>query len=311
VLLALGLLAGGAVVLYVGAEAAVRGAAGLARAAGIPAFVLGALLFGTDLEGLGTAVVAAGRGQTSIAAGEIFGSILFVFSAAFGVAALLARKPIPSPGPPMVLAPALPLLAASVVIFDSVVARWEGALLLLLFGLYVWFVVREGRAAVRRRTEEIEREAGQGARSRAVQAGFALGGLALLYTGATLLVAGAERLVLATDLLTGFVGAAILGALVSLDEVLLEVLPVRRGTPELATGNLFGTLAAFTTGVLGLAALVRPLQVDGAGSLALLGAAVLYAVVGTTFLSRDRVGKVVGAVVILAYAGWLFVASAI
>jgi cation:H+ antiporter len=311
VLLALGLLAGGAVVLYVGAEAAVRGAGGLARAAGIPAFVLGALLFGTDLEGLGTAVVAAGRGQTSIAAGEIFGSILFVFSAAFGVAALLSRKPIPSPGAAMVLAPALPLLAASVVIFDSVVARWEGALLLLLFGLYVWFVVREGRAAVRRRTEEIEREAAEGPRSGSVQAAFAVGGLVLLYTGATVLVAGAERLVLRTELLSGLVGAAILGALVSLDEVLLEVLPVRRGNPELATGNLFGTLAAFTTGVLGVAALVRPLVVDGAGSLALLGAAVLYAVIGTTFLARDRVGKVVGAVVILAYAGWLFVASAI
>lgn len=308
-LLALGLLAGGAVVLYIGAEASIRGAAGLARAAGIPAFVLGALLFGTDLEGLGTAVVAAGRGQTSIAAGEIFGSILFVFSAAFGVAALLSRKPIPSPGMAMVLAPALPLLAASVVIFDSVVARWEGVLLMLLFGLYVWFVVREGRAAVDRRSEEIEREAGEGPRSRPIQAAFVVGGLVLLYTGATVLVAGAERLVLRTDLLTGFVGAAILGALVSLDEVLLEVLPVRRGNPELATGNLFGTLAAFTTGVLGLTALVRPLHVDGAGSLALLGAAVLYAVVGTTFLARDRVGKVVGAVVILAYAGWLIAAA--
>ena len=310
-LLALGLLAGGTSVLYIGAEAAVRGAAGLARTAGIPMFVLGALLFGTDLEGLGTAVVAAGRGQTSIAAGEIFGSILFVFSAAFGVAVLLSRRPVPSPGTAMVLAPSLPLLAASVAIFDGVVARWEGILLLVLFGLYVWFVVREGRAAVRRRTEEIEREAGEAPGSRGVQAAFTVGGLALLYVGATVLVAGAERLVLETDLLTGFVGAAILGALVSVDEVLLEVLPIRRGTPDLATGNLFGTLAAFTTGVLGVAAVVRPLQVDGAGSLALLGVALLYAVVGTTFLARERVGKVVGLTVLVVYAAWVLVASAV
>lgn len=310
-LLALGLLAGGTAVLYIGAEAAVRGAAGLARTAGIPAFVLGALLFGTDLEGLGTAVVAAGRGQTSIAAGEIFGSILFVFSAAFGVAVLLSGRPVPSPGTAMVLAPSLPLLAASVAIFDGVVARWEGILLVVLFGLYVWFVVREGRAAVRRRTEEIEREAGEAPRSRGVQAAFTVGGLALLYVGATVLVAGAERLVLETDLLTGFVGAAILGALVSVDEVLLEVLPIRRGTPDLATGNLFGSLAAFTTGVLGLAAIVRPLQVDGAGSLALLGVALLYAIVGTTFLARERVGKVVGLTVLVVYAAWILVASAV
>jgi cation:H+ antiporter len=312
VLLALGLLALGAVVLYLGAEGAVRGAAGLARAAGIPAFVLGALLFGTDLEGLGTAVVASARGQTSVAAGEVFGSILFVWGAAFGVAALLARKPIPSPGTAMVLAPALPLLAASLsVAIDSTVARWEGAVLLLLFALYVWFVVREGRAAVGRRAEEIEREAGEGPRSRGVQAALAVGGLALLYVGATVLVAGAERLVLQTGLLTGFVGAAILGALVSLDEVLLEVLPVRRGTPDLATGNLFGTMAAFTSGVLGLAAVVRPLTVDGPGALALLGAAVLYAVVGTAFLARERVGKMIGVTVLLVYGGWLFAASTV
>jgi cation:H+ antiporter len=114
-----------------------------------------------------------------------------------------------------------------------------------------------------------------------------------------------------TDLLAGFVGAAILGALVSLDEVFLEVLPVRRGKPDLATGNLFGTLAAFTTGVLGVAALVRPLEVDGAGALALLGVAVLYALVGTTFLRRERVGKVVGLSVLLVYVAWVVLASAV
>jgi cation:H+ antiporter len=311
VLLALGLLAGGAVILYLGAEAAVRGTAGLARTAGTPLFVLGALLFGIDLEGLGAAVVAAGRGQTALASGEIFGSILFVWSAAFGLALLLSRGPVPSPGQPMVLAPAIPLGAAAVVVFDSAVARWEGALLLVIFGLYVWFVVREGRAALRRRSEEIEREAGEGPRSRGIQASFAIGGLTLLYVGATVMVAGAERLAIETDLLAGFIGAAILGALVSLDEVFLEVLPIRRAAPDLATGNLFGTLAAFTTGVLGVASLVRPLQVDGAGALALLGVAVLYAMVGTTFLWRGRVGKVVGLLVLLVYAAWILLASAV
>jgi cation:H+ antiporter len=311
VLTALGLLAGGAAILYVGAEAAVRGTAGLARTAGISLFVLGALLFGTDLEGLGAAVVAAGRGQTAMASGEIFGSILFVWSVAFGLAVLLSRGPVPTPGQPMILAPAIPLAAAAIVVFDGTVARWEGVGLLVMFGLYVWFVVREGRAAVRRRAEEIGQEAAEGPRPGGVQAALALGGLAVLYVGATVIVAGAERLAAETDLLAGFVGAAILGALVSLDEVFLELLPIRRGAPDLATGNLFGTLGAFTTGVLGMAALVRPLEVDGAGALALLGVAVLYALVGTTFLRRQRVGKVVGLSVLLLYGAWVVLASAV
>jgi len=91
--------------------------------------------------------------------------------------------------------------------------------------------------------------------------------------------------------------------------VLLEVLPIRRGMPELATGNLFGTLAAFTTGVLGLAALVRPLVVDSAAASAFIAATVLYAIVATVFLARGRAGKLTGVTVLLAYALWIVWAS--
>jgi cation:H+ antiporter len=124
-----------------------------------------------------------------------------------------------------------------------------------------------------------------------------------------LLVAGGGRLVDLTALSAGFVGAAVVGILVSLDEVLLEVIPIRRGDPALATGNLFGTLAAFTTGVPGLAALVRPLILDGAAAAAYLAAALLYFVVGTWFLVRGRAGRLLGATVLLLYAAWLALAS--
>src|SRR2546426_278604 len=60
-LLAVLLLIAGAVVLIAGAESAIRGTSRLAISRGIPAFVLGALLFGIDLEGL-SAVLAEGRG---------------------------------------------------------------------------------------------------------------------------------------------------------------------------------------------------------------------------------------------------------
>ncbi|MGH2696110.1 MAG: calcium/sodium antiporter, partial [Actinomycetota bacterium] len=78
-----------------------------------------------------------------------------------------------------------------------------------------------------------------------------------------------------------------------------------RGAPELATGNLFGTLAAFTTGVLGLAALVRPLEIDAPGSVAFTGVAALYAVVATVFLARGRAGRLLGGFVLASYAAWL------
>jgi cation:H+ antiporter len=309
-LLALGLLAGGALLLYLGAEAAVRGAAGFARTVGIPAFVLGALLFGIDPEGLGTAVVASARGQPSIAAGEIFGTILFLYSAAFGGALLVSRKPVEAPSPLMILAPAAHLVIAALVISDRIVSRLEAGLLLVAYAAYVALVVEEGRM-LRARAEEIQKEAEEAPRSRWVLGGFAVGGLALVYVGATVLVEGGTRLLEATGLEAGFVGAAVIGVLVSLDEVLLEVLPIRRGTPDLATGNLFGTVAAFCSGVLGIAALVRPLELDSAVLLAFLGAAVLYAIVATVFLARGRAWKGLGLVVLGVYAVWLVSAGSL
>lgn len=307
-LAALGLLALGGALLYAGAESAVRGAASFARAAGIPAFVLGALLFGIDLEGLGTAVGASAGGEPALAAGEIFGTILFLFGAAFASALILARQPLPGPDPQMVLAPAIPLLAAALVIADRFVGRLEAGLLLGIYAGYVALVVREGRLA-RARGAELEREAGEGTRSRLVLIAMTAGGLLLLSAGSALAVSGATRFASTTRLSEGFVGAVVLGILVSLDEVLLSVLPARRGAPELATGNLLGTLAAFSSGVLGVAALVRPLDVDSASALAFLGSASLYAVVATVFLSRGRAGRAVGVFALAFYAAWLLTAA--
>ena len=120
------LLLGGAAVLTAGAEAAIRGASRFAQAHRISPFVLGALLFGLDLESLGAALVAAGRGQTSIAAGEAFGTIVFLFSAAFGAALLVSRKPVPAPSLEMVLLPALALATGAMTLSDHVVTRLEG-----------------------------------------------------------------------------------------------------------------------------------------------------------------------------------------
>jgi cation:H+ antiporter len=309
-LLALLLLAAGTVLVAAGAEAAVRGAARFALATGVPAFVLGALLFGIDFEGTAGSLVAAGRGQTALAAGEAYGTVIFLFSAAFGVALLVSRKPVASPSPLMVIAPALTLVASALVLEDRFVSRPEGAFLILVYAGYVTIVIAD-QSAVQNRATRLEEEASEvrgGARRAAI---VAVVGLAALFGGAWLLVAGGIRILARTGLEAGFVGAAIVATLASLDEVLLEVLPIRRGRPDLATGNLLGTLAAFTSFVPGLAALVRPLQVDGAGAVAFIAAAALYTLVAMSLLVRQRAWRILGLVTVAAYAAWLVYAASL
>jgi cation:H+ antiporter len=251
-------------------------------------------------------LVATGRGQTAIAAGEAFGTILFLFSAAFGAALIVSRKPIPAPSQEMVLLPALALVTGAMALSDDVIGRLEGGGLLGIYLVYVGAVIWEGRAA-RMRAEKIEREAAEGPRLPATV--LLVAGLGLVFLGATALVEGGVRILDRTSLAAGFIGAALLGSLASLDEVLLEVLPVLRGMPQLATGNLFGTVAAFATGVLGLAALVRPVEIDSAASSAFIAASILYTVVAVAFLVRGRAGKLVGLVVLAVYALWLLFAA--
>jgi cation:H+ antiporter len=152
---------------------------------------------------------------------------------------------------------------------------------------------------------ELEHEASEieGGRGRA--AVVALVGLAAVYGGAWVLVQGGIRILSRTGLTAGFVGAAIVGTLSALDEVFLEVLPVLRGSPELATGNLFGTVAAFSTVVLGLAALVHPLTLDNAAEMSFLAGTALYAIVATVFLARGSLPKPVAFVLLACYVAWL------
>jgi cation:H+ antiporter len=310
VVIAILFLAAGAALLFFGAEMAIRGAGALAVAAGIPLFAIGALLFGIDLEGLGTAVVAAGRGQTAVAAGEIFGTVAFLFTAAFGAGLILAPRPVRSPPAEHVLLPSAGLFTIAIAARDAYIGRIEGALLLGLYAVYVIYVVFDHRLAAPR-LAEVQREAGEGPRSRGPALGLTLAGLGIVAVGATALVEGGIRILARTTLAPGFVGAAVIGVLASLDEVLLCVLPIRRGQEDLATGNLFGTLAAFTTGVVGIAALVRPLALDGGALAALVFAGVVYALVAATFMWRGRAGRVLGFTLIVAYGLWLALASKI
>jgi len=163
-------------------------------------------------------------------------------------------------------------------------------------------VIRDGRA-LRARGEIIEREAEEGPRIPSWL--LLVGGLGLVYLGANLLLDGGVRVLHRTGLSAGFVGAAIIGGLAAADEVLLETLPVLRGMPEMATGNLFGTVDAFSTTVIGLAALVHPLAVDSAATSAFLAAAVLYTIVAVAFLARGQAGRLVGLLVLAAYGLWL------
>jgi cation:H+ antiporter len=309
VLTAVLLVLSGAVVLTAGAGAAVRGVTRFARAHGISSFVLGAVLFGIHLGSLGATLVASGKDQPALAAGTAMGTMAFLLGVGFGLALLVSKRPVEAPAPMMTLLPLAALALAALALRDLQVSRGEGVVLVGAYLAYLVTILRRADdGTVRALAEEADREASE--RFPRLPGWFlALGGLGLVFIGATLLVDGGVRILAHSGLTAGFVGSAIIGSLAAADGVLLGVTPVRRGAFELATGDLLGTVAAFSTAALGLAALIHPVVLAGSAvSVALMAVAVLYTVVATAFLARGRAGKVVGASLVVLFAAWLAIA---
>ena len=97
---ALWLTGGGLVLLVVGAQLTVTYAVSLAEALGVPGVVIGLTLvaLGTSLPELATTVMAASRGLTSMAVGNVVGSNIFNLLFVLGTTATIRPVEIPSGG---------------------------------------------------------------------------------------------------------------------------------------------------------------------------------------------------------------------
>lgn len=142
------LIAGGVVLLVVGSEVLVRGAVALARAAGMTERVIGLTIVsvGTSAPELATSLVAARRGQSDIALGNVIGSNIFNVLAIIGTTAIVRPLPVSDA---MLGSDIWWMLATSLVLFPMmrsrfVIGRFEGGTLLAAYAVYVALLVRGG-----------------------------------------------------------------------------------------------------------------------------------------------------------------------
>lgn len=123
-----------------GAIALVDGATGIARAYGVPEAVIGLTLVavGTSLPELATTVMAARRGQSDVALGNILGSGIFNILGILGTTALFAKLPIESsllPDIGVMLATTAVLIG--LLFWRRAISRASGLAFLLLYAVYM------------------------------------------------------------------------------------------------------------------------------------------------------------------------------
>ena len=305
---ALGFFALGLVLLALGGDSIVKGAAGVAQRFGASPFVAGLLLvaFGTSLPELAVNARAVWSGSQQLALGNAVGSNIVNIGLTLGLAALFAPLVVRS----RAIVPLLAWLIGTTLVviamgFDGVLTRSEGAILLFGFvGMLTFLLMR-----ARNEPAELQATIAAYATTRADLAMNLLRvaiAIALLYFGAKFVVQGAPMLGVSlglSPLLTGLLPVAIGTAL---PEIAAAIAAARRGQGDMVAGHVIGSSLFNLLVVLGGMAVFRDLPVPASLVRFELPAALAFALVLYPMLrSEVRVSRREGGILMAAFLAWV------
>ena len=137
---------GGLLFLIAGGESFVRGASGLARALGASESLIAVTIVagGTSLPELATSVVAALKGKSEMAVGNVVGSNLFNIFLILGLSSTISPIKLAGIGAidlGMVLLPSIVLWFVGVFYKERTITRAEGALMIALYVAYTLYLI--------------------------------------------------------------------------------------------------------------------------------------------------------------------------
>ncbi|MEW9918535.1 calcium/sodium antiporter [Marimonas sp. MJW-29] len=293
----------GFVGLMLGGETLVRGAVYIAQRMRVSPLVIGLTLvgFGTSTPELVTSVQAALLGAPGIAVGNVIGSNIANILLILGLTAIIAplavsRESLRRDGAVMILAS----LALVGLVQVGVLSRNTGIIFLLGLAGYIIFALRPGSAEPM--TDGLPDSP---RRPLWVALALTLGGLALTIFAARLLVIGATDLARALEVSEAVIGLTIVAIGTSLPELVTSLIAARRGQSDLAFGNIIGSNIFNILGILGVTAIVAPLDIParfaGVDIWVMMAAAFALMVFART---GWRIGRSEGGSLLCAFAGY-------
>jgi cation:H+ antiporter len=280
-------------------ERLVEGLVGLSRAVRLSTFAIGALLSGFEAENVAVGLAAGAGDAPTIALGTVFGGAMFLVCVALGLGGLLYPLHVSLPRGVLVSFAFAPVLAG-VAVLDGQTPRLAGLGLLVIFcGLMSYLVL----AARRHRfldPEQVE-EALEHPRGLRVALALTLVGIVVIAIGGEMVATGATRIIETLGVPAAVMGMVVAPAAIELEEIIRQAVPTKKGHPEVSAGNLIGTLLYFVLFNLGLIALLTPVEVDPLIRTLDWPALVVSCLIATVFLARGRIGRLEGAVLLVAY----------
>jgi cation:H+ antiporter len=249
----------GFVLLTKGADYFIDNAAVLAEEKGIPPHIVGVTIvaFGTSLPELLVSIISSLQGYNDLAIGNIIGSNISNIGLVLGTSCFIffylfntninPENDANSDSYVMFLAVILLYYFST----DKVISLIEGA---VFFGMYViymyWLYIR----SVNSDRDPIEQDN--------VSYIFLFGGLTALLLGAQLTVDSAVDIATYFGISEVVIGLSIVAIGTSLPELAGTVSAAKKGHKEIAVGNIIGSNIANIFMVMGILAIIKPIDID-------------------------------------------------
>lgn len=303
----------GFVLLIKGADWLVNGASKLARKHRISDLAIGLTIvaFGTSAPELVVNVIASVQGHQGIVFGNIIGSNNFNLFIILGITGLITPLVVRSSTVwreiPISFFAVVLLFVLSNGIFKSqqtLLSRIDGLLLLAMFGAFLYYVSKQLKFDNADHPSIVEET------SDLKLSGLIVAGLLLLVLGGRLVVTGAVEVATRLGISETIIGLTIVAAGTSLPELVTSVVAATKKNIDIAVGNIIGSNIFNIFLILGVSALIRPVQFEVA-----LNTELLLLALGTLFLflamftggkkKLDRWEAVILLVVYLGYTIYL------
>ncbi|MBE0643449.1 MAG: calcium/sodium antiporter [Bacteroidetes bacterium] len=241
--------------LWKGADWVVESAARIARKLGLSELVIGltVVAIGTSAPEFAVSITAAVKGQADISIGNVVGSNIFNLGFILGGVALfggvtISRRMLWRDGGMLIGTGALLVILLA----DGTLQSWEGAILASLLVAYVIFLFVQKQPM-----EEVPPDGG----FHWWDIPLVIVGIAVIVTAGHFLVVSASALARLAGVSEWLIGVTIVAIGTSMPEFATSFIALVRGHHGLSIGNLIGSDLFNLLGVLGLAAMLRPLHI--------------------------------------------------
>jgi len=255
----------GLLLVFIGAEALVRGSASLAMRLGVSPLLIGLTIvaYGTSFPELIVSVRATLIGLGDISIGNIIGSNIFNIALILGLAALVrplkVKIQLIKTDAPLMIVTALLLVAF---FFDRFLSRIEGLIFVSGIVIYTLAIILIAHSERNQTRPENHLEEGLPHTLKNIWLDllFITAGFTLLFFGANVFIDNSVQLARILHVTEAIIGLTIIAAGTSIPELATSVIAARRNQADIALANVIGSNIFNILGILGISAFINPIQ---------------------------------------------------